>query len=161
MTLSLNREFALKHLFAALVFLGLSLYFGYDGLVRYPQAEPAALYAAIEGREAPEGLDLAAFKRQKVRVQRSFSVLLLLSALAVGGHLLAVARFRLAFDDEGYEFRGVRTRYAELKAVDWSQWQKQGVLRVNGLRLDAWHHTGVRELAERVRAACPPPEDEA
>ena len=36
------------------------------------------------------------------------------------------------------------------REVDWSQWEKKGIVRVGGLTLDAWHHAGVRDVAARL-----------
>ena len=153
--LTLNREFAARHLGVALLMLGLSAWFGYDGLVRYPTTPAAALYRSIEGRDAPAGLDLDAFKRQKAQTQCGLSLLSLLAALVIAGHVGLLARFRLDYDDEGFVFRGVRRKFADVKVVDWSQWEKKGIVRADGITLDAWHHAGVRDVAARLRGGGP------
>lgn len=149
--LTLNREFAVRHLGVALLMLGLSGWFGYDGFVRYPATPAAELYRSIEGNDAPAGFDLDAFKRQKTQTQHGFALLALLAALVIAGHVGLLARFRFEYDDEGFVFRGTRRKFADVKAVDWSQWEKKGIVRVDGITLDAWHHAGVREVAERLK----------
>ena len=152
--LTLNREFAVRHLGVAALMLGLCGWFGYDGLVKYPATPAAELYRAIEGSDAPAGLDLEAFKRQKTQTQYGFAAFALLAALVVGGHVAWLARFRFAFDDEGFAVGGRPKRaFADVTAVDWSKWEKKGIVRMDGVTLDSWHHEGVKEVAailERV-----------
>ena len=151
--LTLNREFAVRHLGVAALMLGLCGWFGYDGLVKYPATPAADLYRAIEGSDAPDGLDLDAFKRQKTQTQYGFAALALLAALVIAGHVGLLARFRFEHDDEGFVFRGARRKFADVKTVDWTQWEKKGIVRLDGLTLDSWHHEGVKEVAailERV-----------
>ena len=74
-----------------------------------------------------------------------------LAAAAVGGHLWAVSRLRFSFDDEGYVHNGRRTAYGDIKTVDRSKWEKKGIVKVDGITLDAWHHVGVKEFEKRLR----------
>lgn len=156
MKLSINREFLLRHLGVCLLMFGLAGWFGYDGFVTYPQTEAAKLYEAIERSAPPEGCNLEAFKRQKIQTQYGFAALSLVAALAIGLHLLLVARLRLEYDDTGFSWNGKKHAFAEISAVDRSEWGKgkKGVLilTVGGqkLKLDAWHHAGVAEFAERI-----------
>ena len=148
--LKLNPEYAKRHVFVTLLMAGLGCWFGYDGLVGYPATPAAELYRAIEKREAPKGLDLEAFKRQKIGTQHGFAILAFFAALVVGSRLARSARFRFEFDDEGYVYRGRRHSFAGIKAVDRSQWEKKGIVRVDGIELDAWHHLGVREFVAKL-----------
>ena len=155
MRLKLNKEYALRHLFVTVLMLGLCGWFGYDGFVSYPATPAAELYAKIEGRAPDERLaaeDLEAFKRQKIQTQYGFTALTLLAALVVGLRLLGSARFDFSFDDEGFAHRGRRRLYSEVKSVDRSQWEKKGILKVDGIVLDAWHHLGVRDFAAHLPA---------
>ena len=154
--LALNREFAVRHFGVALLMLALCGWFGYDGFVRYPATPAAELYRAIEGRDAPEGCDLGRFKDQKTKTQYGFAALALLAALVVGGHAFAVSRFLFEYDDEGFAFRGRRTAYRDVKSVDRSRWEHKGIIRVDGVTLDAWHHVGVREVVANLDRARPP-----
>ena len=149
--LTLNREFAVRHLGVALLMLGLSGWFGYDGFVRYPATPAAELYRSIEGSDAPAGFDLDAFKRQKTQTQHGFSLLALLASLVIAGHVGLLARFRFDYDDTGFVFRGVRRAFADVKRIDWSQWEKKGIVRVDGIKLDAWHHAGVRDVVAKLK----------
>lgn len=146
MKLTINREYAMRHLFVMLLMLGLGCWFGYDGFVRYPATPAAELYRSIEGADAPENVDLEAFKAQKTKTQHSFAFLALLVALVVGVNLFRSFRFQFEFDDEGYAYGGRRRRFGEIGAVDWSRWEKKGIVKVDGITLDSWHHVGVKEF---------------
>lgn len=155
MKLKLNREYAMRHLFVTLLLVALGGYFGYDGLVGYPSKPAADLYEEIEHSKPPETLttaDLEAFKQMKVRRQFEFCGLCLVGALVIGLRLLKSARFRFEFDDDGFVFGGRRFAYSEIKQVDRSAWEKKGIVVVNGIKLDAWHHQGVREFVEKLDA---------
>jgi len=152
MKLKINREYALRHLFVVVVMLGLSGWFGYDGLVRYPATPAAALYKQIEGADAKPGFDLEKFKDQKTKTQYGFTVLALLVALVVGWRLFGSYSLEFEFDDEGFVYRGKRRSYSEIKKIDRSQWEKKGIVRVDGITLDAWHHVGVKEFYAKLPA---------
>lgn len=151
--LRLNPEYARRHLFVTLLMLGLCGWFGYDGFVRYPATPAAELYAKIEGR-APDGkvtpAELEAFKHQKTQAQHGFTVLTLLAALVVGLRLLASVRFEFSFDDEGFTYRGKRRLYSEVKHIDRSQWKRKGIVKVDGIVLDSWHHLGVKDFLSHL-----------
>jgi len=148
--LTLNREFAVRHVGVALLMLGLSCWFGYDGFVRYPATPAAELYKTIEGRDAPDGIDLEAFKDQKTKTQYGFTLLTFLAALLIGGHVWLLSMFDFAFDETGFVYRGKRFAYGDVKTVDRRQWEKKGIVKVNGITLDAWHHAGVKEFMSRL-----------
>ena len=157
MKIELNREFFVRHLFVTVVFAALGGWFGYDGLVRYPATPADELYRSIEKSAAPQGTDLAAFKRQKIETQYGFSALALLAALAVGAHLFAVSRFRGEFDDDGFGVNGARFKWGEVSEVDDRLWGMKGITRVTAkgrvFKFDAWHSTGVKEFHERLAGA--------
>lgn len=151
MKLKLNGEYAMRHLFVTLLMVGLCGWFGYDGLVRYPTTPAAELYRSIEGAPPDEKMsaeDLEFFKAQKTKTQYGFTALTLLAALVVGLRLLKSARFQFEFDDSGYVYCGRRRAYADIKSVDRSRWEKKGIVKVDGIMLDSWHHLGVREFVE-------------
>ena len=152
MKLKLNSEYAMRHLFVTLLMVGLCCWFGYDGFVRYPATPAAELYKSIEGSDAPDGFDLEAFKAQKTKAQYGFTFLTLFVALVVGSRLAKSARFQFEFDDEGYVYRGRRHAYADIKKVDRSKWEKKGIIKVNGIELDSWHHLGVKEFVAKLDA---------
>ena len=154
MKLTLNKEFAKRHLFVAVLMAGLGCWFGYDGFVGYPATEAADLYKSIEGRDAPAELNLEAFKRQKIQTQYGFTFLAFLAAAVIGGHLWAVSKFDFAFDDEGFVAGGKRRGYGDIKSVDRTLWAKKGIVAIAGegfkVKLDAWHHVGVKEFVAKI-----------
>ena len=150
MKLKLNREYATRHLFVTLLMLGLGGWFGYDGFVRYPATPAAELYKSIEGSDAPAGFNLEAFKAQKTKTQYGFTFLCFLAALIVGSRLFASYKFDFDFDDEGFTYAGKRRAYSDIKKVDRSQWEKKGIVKVDGIVLDAWHHLGVKEFVTKL-----------
>ena len=149
--LKLNMEYAKRHLFVTVLMAGLCCWFGYDGFVRYPATPAAELYKSIEGSDAPDGFDLEAFKRQKTGTQYGFTILAFFVAAVVGSRLMRSRRFSFAFSDDCYVYRGRRHPLASIKKVDRSKWEKKGIVKVDGITLDAWHHVGVKEFVERLR----------
>jgi hypothetical protein len=147
---SLNREFALSHLFVTLLMLGLTFWFGYDGFIGYPSTPEAQLYEKIEGSKAPEGFDLKSFKAQKIKTQHGFTLLTFLAFLAVGGHLWAVKRFSFEFDDEGFNVNVKRRLWNDIKKIERKEWEKKGIIKVDGVKFDSWHHLGVKEFVEML-----------
>lgn len=152
MKLKLNPEYAHRHLFVTLLMFGLGCWFGYDGFVRYPATPAAELYRSIEQADAPTGFDLEGFKRQKTQTQYGFTLLSFLASAVVGLRLLKASRLDVDFDDEGFTARGRQTRWADVRRIDRRQWQSKGIVKVDGLVLDAWHHLGVREFAAHLPA---------
>jgi hypothetical protein len=150
MKLKINGEFSRRHLFVTVLMAGLGCWFAYDGYVTYPQTPAAKLYETIEGAPAREGFDLEAFKAQKIQTQKGFALLAFLASLAVGAHLLQVFRFDFEFDDDGFTYRGKRFAYGDVTEVDRALWEKKGIIKVNGIKLDAWHHTGVKEFEKKL-----------
>ena len=157
MKFALNKEFLYRHLFVVVVFAALGGWFGYDGLVKYPATPADTLYRSIEKSEPGAGVDLAAFKKQKIETQYGFSALALLAALAVGVHLFLVSRFRGEFDDAGFTVNGVKFAWDEVAAVDDRNWEKKGITRVftkrGDFKLDSWHHLGVKEFHAKLPEA--------
>ena len=148
--LRLNPEYAKRHLFVTLLMLALGCWFGYDGFVGYPATPAAELYKSIEKSDAPEGFDLEAFKKQKIGTQYGFTIIAFFVAAVVGSRLMKSKRFEFAYDDEAYVYRGKRHALSSIKNVDRSKWEKKGIVKVDGITLDAWHHLGVREFVEKL-----------
>lgn len=151
MKLTLNREFAMRHVGVALLMLGLSCWFGYDGFVRYPATPAAELYKTIEGSDAPAGFNLEAFKTQKTQTQYGFTFLTFLAAVIIGGHVWLISKFKFEYDDESYVFAGKRVAIKDIKSVDRSLWERKSIIKVDGIKLDAWHHVGVKEFVEKLK----------
>ena len=148
--LRLNPEYAKRHLFVTLLMLALGCWFGYDGFVGYPATPAAELYKSIEKSDAPEGFDLEAFKKQKIGTQYGFTIIAFFVAAVVGSRLMKSKRFEFAYDDEAYVYRGKRHALSSIKNVDRSKWETKGIVKVDGITLDAWHHLGVREFVEKL-----------
>ena len=106
--LRLNREFAARHLGVALLMLGLSGWFAYDGYVEYPRHDDAWFEQQHLRRE------------NAIRRQREFMLLAFVAALAIAGHVALVARLDFEYDDEGFVCDGQRRSFADVKSVDWS-----------------------------------------
>ena len=137
--LRLNREFAVRHLGVALLMLGLSGWFAYDGYVAYPE----------RGDEWFEQQHLR--KENAIRRQREFMVLAFIAAIVVAGHVGIVSTFDFSYDEEGFACGGVSRKFADVKNVDWSKWETKGIVKVDGIVLDAWHHVGVRDVAKVLK----------
>jgi len=138
MTLSLNREFLLRHLFVAAVMAAMGGWFGYDGFVNYP-------------RQGDEFFEERHLKRENaISRQKEFMVLAFLASAAILIHLGKVAAFRFEFDDEGFTFRGVRRKFEDVAKVDRRLWEKKGIIVVDGIKLDAWHHVGVKDFVAKL-----------
>ncbi len=137
--LKLNREFAVRHLGVALLMLGLSGWFAYDGFVEYPKHDDAWFEQQHLRRD------------NAIRRQKEFMMLALLASLVIAGHVALVAKLDFSYDDEGFVCGGVKKKFSEVKNVDWSKWEKKGIVKVDGITLDAWHHAGVRDVAEKLR----------
>lgn len=155
MKISINREFLTRHLFALAVFAGFGLWFAYDGFVGYPATPAREIYVSVEQSEPPEGTDVEEFKANKIRIQRILAGLLLLVAAGVGAHLGAVAAAAFEWDDEGFVWRGSRFSYGDIERVDTSAWEAKRILTLGlrgglSVRLDAWHHAGVKTFFEKV-----------
>ena len=148
--LRLNPEYARRHLFVTLLMIGLGCWFGYDGFVGYPATPAAELYKSIEGSDAPEGIDLEAFKKQKIGTQYGFTILAFFVAAVVGSRLAKSARFKFGFDDEGYVYHGRRHPLSDIKEIDRSKWDRKGIAVVDGITLDSWHHLGVKEFMQTL-----------
>ena len=152
--IELNREYARRHILATAVFVAMGCWFGYDGFVRYPATDAAALYESIEGRAPSSETDIEKFKRQKIDSQRLFSAFLLCVAAVVGLRLLKNSRLDFSWGETGFETGGRQYSFDDVVSCDLSRWKSKGilVLRVPSGRiaLDSWHHKGVREFKEML-----------
>lgn len=140
--LKLNREYLVRHLGVALLMLGLSGWFAYDGYVAYPQHDDAWFAERHLVRE------------NAIARQREFALLALVAALAIGANLYWVSRFVFEHDETGFVYRGKRTEFADVTSVDRSKWEKKGILKVDGIVLDAWHFSGVDEIEQKLKGVC-------
>lgn len=158
MKLELNREFALRYLFVAVLMLGMGGWFGYDGYVKYPSMTATELYASHHGGKAADS-EAAAIKHQQQAIprQKQFMTLCLVASALVALVLIKAARMRFSYDDEGFEYKSKRYLYSDIVSVDLKHWRKKGIMTVHtadaAIRLDAWHHKGVDGFYGKVSAS--------
>ena len=155
MKIKLNREYFLRHFFVAVLLLGLGGYFGYDGLLGYPSQSAHDLFVSIEKSEPKESVDLEAFKAQKIRTQYFFALAALIAGAMVAIDLASVAKFSLAYDENGFEYDGRRYRYDDVLGIDDSLWTKKTIAKVllkddRVMKLDGWHHSGIKEFLAKL-----------
>lgn len=150
MKLPLNREFALRYTFTILVFGGLSCWFAFDGFVKYPRMEAAALYESIEGSAPPETLTaekLEAFKNQKRQSQIGLAAVTGVASLWVLAILLSAVNKRLEYDETGFSVNGRKIDWSAVTGVDRGKWEKKGIVLVKTadsvFTFDGWHHSGM------------------
>ena len=156
MKLKLNREFAMRHMFVALLLTGMGGWFAYDGYVTYPSMTPEALYERIEHAPAPSREAAEKVYSNAIPRQKQFMILCLAGAAAIGFGVWRASRFRFTYRDRAFAYNGRRYRLDDISKTETSQWGKKGILRLS-LRdgtcvvLDAWHHTGVDGFYEILR----------
>ena len=147
MKLQLNREFAIRHLGVAVLMACLCGWFLVDGVIVYPQKDEA--YFEIE---------LHTQKQRAIDRQFQFAGLTGLAAVIIALGVLRNKRRTLEWDDSqmcGTLTGGTPLAFADVERVDTKRWESKGILVVyakdgRSLVLDAWHHTGVKEIAEKL-----------
>lgn len=161
MKLSINREYAVRHLGVAALMTALCAWFIYDGAVTYPAMSDEDFKVKILHRQANDDTPMPDFpKKRKDATNRQFQFAAIagLAALVIAGGVLRTKRQTLEWDDDS--MRGSLTGgrplgFGDVADIDKSQWEKKGILVVRAkdgrkATLDAWHHAGVKELAERL-----------
>lgn len=155
MKLTLNREYALRHLGVAILFFGLCGWFLYDGAITYPKMDDATFSEQIlHGRQG----DFGKLKQEAINRQYQFAGICGVAALLIA---LGVGRCRLQtleWDDAqmcGSLTGGKPLPFSDVSGIDDRRWEKKGILVVyakDGRRftLDTWHHSGAKELAEKI-----------
>ena len=146
MKLQLNREFALRHLGVAVLMAGLCGWFLYDGAIVYPQKDDAYFE------------QLHTQKQRAIDRQFQFAGLTGLAAIIIALGVLRNKRRTLEWDDTqmcGTLTGGKPLAFAEVEGVDARRWKSKGILVVYAkdgrhFILDTWHHTGAKELAEKL-----------
>lgn len=139
MKIALNREYAMRHLGVTGLFSGLACWFLYDAVFVYPNLPNDGTHHTT------------------VEFQYSFAALLALAAIVIGFRVWLNAKATLEWDDEkmwGTKTLNTPLLFADVAKVDDSRWRKKGILVLHAkdgrrVTLDAWHHTGVNELAKR------------
>lgn len=176
MKLQLNREYATRHLGVALLFTVLCGWFAWDGAIAWPNeiaawekenGTKASVYLAAHPeyahshtKEERGGLPHLPSELDR---QFQFAGLCGVAALIIAGLVLLDYRRTLTWDDEqmcGTLTGGTPLRFDDIAGFDESKWEKKGILTVYAkdarkVVLDTWHHTGARELAEKLLAARP------
>ncbi|MBR4653339.1 MAG: hypothetical protein IKO72_08265 [Kiritimatiellae bacterium] len=155
MKLQLNREFALRHLGVALLMAALCGWFLVDGAIVYPQKDEAYFE------------QLHTQKQRAIERQFQFAGLTGLAAVVIALGVLRNKRRTLEWDDGkmcGSLTGGRPLHFSDVEKVDDRRWESKGILVVHAkdgrrVTLDAWHHTGVKELAAKLMSAvsCPAP----
>ena len=152
MKLALNREFALRHLGVAALMSALCGWFLYDGAYVYPQKDEAYFTEELHTK-----------KQTAIDRQFQFAGLTGLAAALIALGVWRNRRRTLAWDDAkmcGSLTGGRDLAFADVARLDTRRWETKGILVVHAkdgrrVTLDAWHHTGVKELAARLREATP------
>ena len=147
MKLQLNREFAMRHLGVALLMAGLCGWFVYDGAIAYPQKDDAYF------------VELHTEKQRAIDRQFQFAGLTALAAIIIALGVLKNKRRTLEWDDVkmcGSLTGGKDLSFADVDHLDDRKWASKGILVVHAkdgrrVTLDAWHHTGVKELVAKLQ----------
>lgn len=158
MKLQLNREFALRHLGVALLMTGLTGWFLVDGAIVYPKRDEAYFTEQLHTQ-----------KQRAIDRQFQFAGLTGLAALIIALGVLRNKRRTLEWDDQtmcGTLTGGEPIAFSDVDRVDARAWEKKGILVVytkdkRHFVLDAWHHTGVKELAAKLLPPTPAPAADA
>ena len=140
MKISLNKEYAFRHLGVAALFFGLALWFLYDAIFVYPNRIADGTHHTT------------------VEFQYSAAAALGLFAFVVAFRVFLNWRATLTWDDEqmtGTLTCNVPLRFDDIDHLDAEKWEPKQILVVHAkdgrrVTLDAWHHAGARELAEKL-----------
>ena len=155
MKLTLNREYVLRHLGVAALFLGLCGWFLYDGFITYPKMDDAKFSEEIlHGRQG----DFDKLKQEAINRQFQFAGICGIAALLIAAGVGRCRLQTLEWDDAqlcGSLTGGKPLAFADISGIDDRRWEKKGILVVyanDGRRftLDTWHHSGAKKLAERI-----------
>ena len=147
MKLQLNREFAVRHLGVALLMTILCGWFLVDGAVVYPQKDDAYFETTLHTQ-----------KDRAIARQYQFAGLTGLAAIIIALGVLRNRRRTLEWDETqmcGSLTGGRPLAFADVDRLDTRRWESKGILVVHAkdgrrVTLDAWHHTGVKELAAKL-----------
>ncbi len=167
MKLELNREYALRHLGVAFLFAVLCAWSVYDGAVGWP--EKNAEWEKTSGWTLKDACAARANKEnipdekkpphwpEKITAQYYQAGVLGLVSLVIALGVLSAKRKTLEWNDDemcGTLTGGKRVRFTAVKSLDKSKWETKRILKVHAgertFTLDAWHHTGVKELAKKL-----------
>ncbi len=170
--ITLNREYAVRHLGVTALFLAMSLWFVFDGAIAWPNenkawekergitaAEYVAANPKCRNSHLKEERDGLPHLPSDFDRQFQFAVLCAAAAAIIGFGVFRNWRSTLEWDDNamtGSLTSGRPLAFAEV-AVDRAKWEKKGILRVYAkdgrcVTIDTWHHSGAGPLCERLLA---------
>ncbi len=137
----------MRHLGVALLMAGLCGWFLYDGAVSYPQKDDAYFETELHTQ-----------KQRAIERQFQFATLTGIAALVIAFGVWRNSRRTLEWDDSqmcGSLTGGRPLAFTDIERVDVRRWASKGILVVTAkdgrqMTLDAWHHTGVKDLAARL-----------
>jgi hypothetical protein len=156
MKIVLNKEYAIRHLFVVVLMVALGGWFMYDAFITYPSKPADVLYEEIEGAKAPESVELEKFKSQKIASQKGLMIAAFLVSFIVGLRLLKEYRFKLDYDGETFTYNGKTYKFSEITSIDDRAWENKSIFYITigsrRLKLDGWHHSGVKEFYEKCRS---------
>jgi len=159
MKLSLNREYAIRHLGVATLMAALCAWFVYDGAVAYPAMSDAEFKENV--LHNLEYADFPKKRRETTNRQFQFACVVGLAAIVIAGGVWRAKRKTLEWDDaamNGTLTNGRPLPFQDVSSIDRSRWDRKGILVVHAkdgraMTLDAWHHNGVKEIAEKLGVA--------
>lgn len=139
--ISLNKEYAVRHLGVAVLFAVLGLWFGYDAVFVYPNLPPDAHHTSVSFQYSAFGLLLA-------------------SSLVIAARVWRASRETLEWNEKsmcGSLTRGREIPFESVKIANSKLWQDKSILRLatadgETFDVDGWHHTNVDKLFERLEA---------
>ena len=172
MKITLNREYATRHLGVAILFAALCGWFLYDGSIQWP-AENAAwerrtgttVAAALAAHpelkrehEKENRNDIPPHWPEEIARQHQFAGICALAACLIAGLVGLNWKRTLEWDDtqmNGSLTGGKPLLFTDIVGVEDAQWEKKGILVLfakDGRRvtLDAWHHAGVEALVAKI-----------
>ena len=156
MKIALNREYAIRHLGVAALMAALCAWFLYDGAISYPAMSDEDFKAKILHNLEYENFPQK--RKETTNRQFQFAGIAGLAALIIAGGVLRVKRQTLEWNDDsmcGSLTGGQTLAFTDIAEIDKSLWEKKGILTVlakdgRKIPLDAWHHTGVKEIAAKL-----------
>jgi hypothetical protein len=166
----INKEWAVRMLVIAIMFIGGGCWFVYDGAVAWPaENDRYAIYKEIldQGDQADKSWQevfqengWSTRKPPKEHSETDILTQFIIASLCFPIGLLALiwlllnARRSVVADDQAVTFAGKQMRYDEITDIDKSRWDSKGiVVLISGeqrMKLDDWKFRGVKDVLERV-----------
>jgi len=178
----INKEWAVRLIIIAVMFIGGGCWFAYDGAVAWPaENERHALYKDIlDQGDAAEKSWQAVFEERgwstrkppKEHSDTDILTQFIIAGICFPIGLLALfwlvlnSRRKVVADQEKVRFAGKQMRYDEITDIDKTRWDSKGIVVLESgeqrMKLDDWKFRGVGRVLERVeqRRAGGEPEEE-